>query len=188
MEPIYKDKKFEALKLRYEDQVEFLRSNSAFNFRILSGFFAIQILIGGWIFKYPAINIYYKVGLAIIDIIMGIISIIFLSNLFNRRKEAIDTVKNINEALGFTVKDAYLNCKTINAESATSRWTWFISYIICIIVAIIGFLIILFASPVPIPNSKLEAMDDRINKVEHRLNDFESKQNMDDSPLKQNTK
>ncbi|NQV15078.1 hypothetical protein HQ531_06435 [bacterium] len=181
MEPVYKGKEFEALKLRYEDQVEFLRSNSVFNFRVLSGFFAIQILIGGWILKYPAINMCYKIGLMIIDVAMGIISIIFLTNLFHRRKEAIDTVRNINEALGLTVKDAYLDCKPINAEIATSRWTWFISYIICILVSIIGFLVILFGSPMPASNSKSGAMEERMTKIESRLNDFELKQNKSDS-------
>lgn len=183
MEPVYKGKEFEALKLRYKDQVEFLRSNSLFNFRVLSGFFAIQILIGGWILKYPPINMSFRIGLLIMDVVMAIISIIFLINLFKRRKEAIDTVRNINEALGFTVKGAYLDCNTINAEPMTSRWTWFIAYIICILISVAGFLMILFGSPMPTSSSKLGAMEQRLTNIESRLNALELKQNMNDSSL-----
>lgn len=40
---------------------------------------------------------------------------------------------------------------------------------------------ILFGSPLPAPNSKLGAMEERMTKIESRLNYLELKQNMGDS-------
>ena len=142
MEPVYKGHEFESLKLRYEDQVVLLRALTALDIKIFTGFITIQFILGGWISTQPIDSLSIKVGLLLIDIVLAGIAGKLLYNQYIRRKEAIETVKNLNEALGYTQKGIYLNNKAINPEGRTRPWIeW---YIIGIVVGVIGFVLILF--------------------------------------------
>jgi hypothetical protein len=143
MDPAYKGHEFESLKLRYEDQVTLLRSLTAHDMRIFSGFITIQILLGGWISVHPVESVTVKVGLSIIDTVFALIAGSLLYNSYNRRKEVIDTVKNLNEALGYTEKNIYLKDKAINSSYKTKTRFWFWWYIIGIAFAWFGFLLVL---------------------------------------------
>jgi|GEM_PF-1439504 len=145
MEPIYKDNEFEALKLRYTDQVELLRSLTQFDFRIFTSFFTIQLVLSGWLSANPVPTLWMKAGFLLIDISLAFLSIKLLYNQHCRRQEVVNTIKNCNEALGYTRKGVYLADKVINAP--TMRRYWFKWYVTGVIVATVGFSLLLFGLP-----------------------------------------
>ena len=104
MEPVYKGNEFEAVKLRYTDQVELLRSLTQFDFKIFTAFFTVQLVLGGWLSAHPVPTLWMKVGFILIDFSLGLLSIRLLYNQHCRRQEVVGTIKNCNEALGYTKK------------------------------------------------------------------------------------
>lgn len=62
-----------------------------------------------------------------IDIALALIAGKLLYNQYCRRQEVVDTIKNLNDALGYTKKNVYLDNRAINAPSSTRFWfPWFI--------------------------------------------------------------
>ena len=144
MDPVYKGHEFEALRLRYEDQVELLRALTNLDMKIFTGFITVQLVLGGWISAYPISDVFVQTGLFLIDIVFAFLAGRLLYNQFKRRKEVINTVKNLNEALGFNKSGTYLPDRAINATSSTRPWFWW--YIIGICVATFGLSLILFGA------------------------------------------
>src|SRR3974390_3391636 len=95
------DQKFDALKMRYQDHVELLREMTRIEIRIFSGFIALQLALGSWIPVHPPKNALSSVGILLIDGVLTFISFALLRYNFFRRKEAIGTLKNVMEALGY---------------------------------------------------------------------------------------
>lgn len=143
MEPTYKGHEFEALKLRYEDQVELLRYLTGLDMRIFTGVITVQFALGAWFSIHDIRSVWVAVGILILDLVFVALAGKLLCNQFKRRKEVIQTVKNLNQALGFDQTGVYLADKAINAKSTTRTWhRW---YIIGMIVAVLGLSVILFS-------------------------------------------
>lgn len=142
MEPVYRGHEFEALKVRYEDQLQLLRALTTYDFRIFGGFITIELILGGWFSAHPVLSLWGKIGIFMINAALALIACILLFFQFRRRQEVIATVRNISEAFGFTQSGIYLPDKAINVEGRTRPW--FMWYMIGILIAVLGFCIILF--------------------------------------------
>ena len=59
----------------------------------------------------------------------------FLFNNFKRRSEVVETVKNLNEALGYSVPGVYIE-KPINADTKFRPWWYW--YLVGVIAGVIG--------------------------------------------------
>jgi len=134
------NQKFEALKLRYTDHVELLRSITKLDVQIFSGYITVQLALGAWLGSHP-INLWPKIGLSVIDLVLAVIALKLLHKDFLRRKEVVGIIENINEALNFNTEGAYLPGKSINDNTNTRPWfSWFV---VGIIAGFIGIVIIL---------------------------------------------
>lgn len=102
MEQAYKGHEFEALKMRYEDQVELLREITKLDLQIFSGYLTLQIALGGWLIAHPLQSLMMQIGMLLIDAALAAIAGYLHYSHFHRRREAVDTIKNLNRALGFT--------------------------------------------------------------------------------------
>lgn len=142
----YKGNEFEALKLRYSDQVELLRSLGQFDFKIFTAFFTLQLVLGGWLAANPVQDASMRTGLLIIDMALAGISIKLLRNQHLRRQEVVATIMNLNEALGFSVAGAYLQGKTINPQYKRRFWFWW--YAVAVAIGVVGFALVLFGVPI----------------------------------------
>jgi hypothetical protein len=142
MEPVYKDHEFEALKVRYEDQLQLLRTLTTYDFRIFSGFITLQLLLGGWLSTHPVLNFWGRIGILLINTVLASIACILLYYQYRRRQEVIATVRNISQALGFSEKGIYLPDRAMNVEGGPRPW--FIWYIGGILISLLGFCLILF--------------------------------------------
>lgn len=110
----YVNHEFEALKTRYDDHVTLLRSMTELDYKLFSGYLTLQLVIGAWFAKNPIYKISVKIGIFLIVICMTVIAFKLIFNNLQKRKEAIETLKNINEALGFNKEGVYLKDKSIN--------------------------------------------------------------------------
>ncbi len=144
MEEFLKNKKFEAIKYRHEDQSRLLQFISNLENQLYGGFLTIQLAFGGFLAQVKIEDLFAKVGLFIIDITISFVCIKLLYNYYRRRKEVAETIKNCNAALGFDEKDVYLKDKIINASSLfRPSFLWFS---IGLIATVIGIFLILFVS------------------------------------------
>jgi hypothetical protein len=142
MNKAYVGHEFEALKLRYEDQVALLRFLTDLDFKIFTTFFTLQLLLGSFIATQDKISQSVAVGLAIIDIAMAVLSVKLLFNNHLRRQQVASTIDNLNTALGFKELGVYRSGKTLNPEYP--RHYWFPWYAIGVLVSVAGVLIALF--------------------------------------------
>jgi hypothetical protein len=133
---------FEALKLRYEDQVALLRSLTELDFKIFTAFFTLQLFVGSFISVQAASSRGSQAGLAGIDIVLAVLSIKLLYNNHLRRKEVAATIANLNEALGFNAVGAYLDGKPLNPKY--DRRYWFTWYAVGVLLSTLGVLVVLF--------------------------------------------
>lgn len=138
----YEGHEFEALKMRYEDQVELLRNLTQFDFRLFVAFFTLQLALGSWLAAHSVPAPMVQWGLAVIDTVLAALSIKLLHNQRCRRKEVQETVKNVTTALGFNEPGVYLEGQTLNPPY--ERRLWFNWYVIGVITATAGLFIILF--------------------------------------------
>ena len=134
--------KFEALKLRYKDQVELLRFMTKLDFQIFGGYTTLQLALGSWLSQHTIAVPLAKVGILLVDLALALIAGILLYNDFRRRKEVVSTIKNINAALGYSEPNVYLEGKVLNAETAFRPWAHF--YILGVIVCFLGIILLIF--------------------------------------------
>jgi hypothetical protein len=135
--------KFEALKLRYEDQIQLLRFLTQVDWKIFVSIFTLQLGLGAWIAKNPIEKELMRHSIAAIDLALSTLSVKLLYNQHKRRQEVSDTIKNINEALGFNEPGAYLSDIALNPSY--KRRYWFKWYTLGVIVATIGVMVILYS-------------------------------------------
>ena len=145
VQPVYQGHEFEALKLRYEDQVTLLRTLTALDLQIFTGYITIQTVLGGWLTQYPVSSILLKIGLLFIDLTLSGVAGWLLYNDYKRRIEVVATIKNLNEALGYTKPNIYLQGKAINATTKFRPWVY--GYIVGVVTGALGVSLIIFASP-----------------------------------------
>ena len=128
--------RFEALKMRYEDHVELLRFMTGLDLKLFSGVMTIQVALGSWLATKPIESATTLVLFLALDGIIAAFGAVLLRNNFLRRKEAVETLKNINLALGFTTRGFYLSDRAINATGEFRPWgPW---YTAGIVIAFIG--------------------------------------------------
>ncbi len=138
------NQKFEALKLRYDDHVELLRSMTKLDVQIFSGYITVQLALGAWITANPIQGCWAKIGLIIIDLVLAVIAAKLLYNDYKRRNEVVGIIKNINDALSFNTPGYYLPEKAINVQTTTRPWfRWFL---IGIIFGVIGIVMVTFGA------------------------------------------
>ncbi len=156
----YRGKEFEALSLRYTDHVELLRKLTDIDHKWFTLSVTLQLLVGAWLFQNQenVDDIIMKVGILLIDVALMTIGIRLLYLNYVRRCEAVRTLKNVMEALGFTQEGVYLPDRAINPTKTeflpqrlqTERILrdgfrpWFPHYKWGIIFSIIGFAFIIF--------------------------------------------
>ena len=142
MTKAYEGHEFDALKLRYEDQVGLLRSLTQFDFKIFVAFFTLQLVMGGWLSANPISSCTVRVGLAVIDVVLAALSVKLLHNQHCRRQEVADTIKNINTALGFDEPGVYIPGSPLNPPY--KRRYWFMWYWVGVVVSTAGLFVVLF--------------------------------------------
>lgn len=144
IQPAYQGHEFEALKLRYEDQVALLRTLTTIDWQVFTSYITIQVVLGSWLIQHPIDNTLLRVGLAVIDLTLAGIAGWLLYNNYKRRIEVVGTVKNLNEALGFTKPNIYLQNKAINAPTVFRPWVY--GYLVGVITGALGVGLIIFGS------------------------------------------
>lgn len=137
------EQEFEALKIKYADQVELLRFMTKLDIQIITGYLTVQLVLGAWVAARPIQGYLAELGLTVIDLGLAIVAFMLLFNHNKRRTEVVETVKNINEALGFDKPCIYLSGKAVNAQ--TKRRPFFRWLVTGIVLGFAGiFLVIWF--------------------------------------------
>jgi hypothetical protein len=153
MDPVYKGKEFEAIELEFKDNTERLYRMTMIDLRIFSGFITLQLLLGGWMAKDGAdIGPALRVAFAAIDISLAYVAIALLRNNSLRRKETSEIVQNCARALGFCETGIYLKDRALNPKLTLRIWKNYYYY--GILVALVGFLFVLFFVGQHIPPAK----------------------------------
>ena len=140
-DPVYMTHKFEALKLRYEDQVELDRVYMRTDFQIFSGYFTLQLALGAWLVTHSLEDLLSRIGMVTLDFSISMIEVFMFSSHRSRRKEITDTIKNINKVLGFYEESAY--GIVINPPPPPSR-PFYIAYLAGIFLSFIAIFLITF--------------------------------------------
>ena len=138
----YQGHEFEALKLRYEDQVALLRTLTDVDFKIFTAFFTLQLLLGSFLATQPALIPKLQWGLAAIDAVLAALSVKLLHNNHCRRQEIADTISNINAALGFAEPGIYIESLPLNPPY--TRRYWFKWYFFGVVVSSLGIALVPF--------------------------------------------
>jgi len=153
--------KFDALKMKYDDQVALLRFLTTFDFKIFSGFLTIQLAFASWssshtikgsevhwkIFHHkihllPSQTVIAtKIGLLIIDALLGLVAARLLHANKLRRTAIVGIVRNLNEAFGFTTPGLYLPERAINVDHTYRPWAYL--YIFVILMSYTGIVLIM---------------------------------------------
>lgn len=137
----YTGHEFEALKLRYDDQVQLLRALTEIDHRLVTAFFTLQLALGAWLVTLATVAPRLQLGLVVIDLSIAILFIKLLYNNHCRRQEVATTIANINEALGFNEIGVYLESKPLNPTY--KRRYWFKWYVVAVVASTIGLLLVL---------------------------------------------
>src|ERR1041385_5361426 len=141
MEDFIKDKKFEAVKYRHEDQAKLLQYMTTVENQRVRGFLTIQLGFGGFLTQLKIEDDSSRIGLFVIDITLALVCLKLLHKSKLRRQEVQETIMNCNSALGFDEPNVYLKGKTINAKYKARPWySW---YLIGVVATIIGVFLIL---------------------------------------------
>jgi hypothetical protein len=143
------EQKFDALKLRYTDHVELLRSITKLDVQIFSGHITVQLALGAWLATHSINGYWPKIGVMLIHIVLATIASKLLYKDYLRRKEVVAIIKNINMALGFDSKGIYLPNISINVPTQTRPWfPWFL---VGIAVGVLGIMLVVFCGLATVP-------------------------------------
>ena len=111
------DKDFEILKLRYEDQVALTRYMSMLELKVLFGYFASIAALVAWLTTKTNEKLSSVGYLAAIVVVVTVCVVLYFCQMKCRRNEAVQTIKNLNEALGLNENGRFIRNKTINAKA-----------------------------------------------------------------------
>lgn len=134
---------FEILKMKYEDHVEDLRFRHNFDFRLLSGFVTLNLIIAAWLYKNPDLKIFYKIIFSIFISVLSSSTIMLFIRNYYRRKIIVNILQNINEAFKFYDQGIYFKGQ-INPEINRKTTYWTKYYILVVIVVLISQIIMIF--------------------------------------------
>lgn len=127
---------FDALKLRYEDQVHLLRTLTEIDHKLVTAFFTLQLALGAWLVSQATLALQLQWGIGLIDLAFTGVFIKLLYNNNCRRQEVAATIANINEALGFEKPGVYLEGKALNPSYV--RRYWFRWYVVAALLSTAG--------------------------------------------------
>ncbi len=137
MKAVYEEpgNKLELLKVLYETQVQYLRWLSQIDLKLFTGFMAVQMVLAGWLLQRDAAPPNPQlIGMPIIDILMAFVACTLLWKNHRRRLQEIDTLKDVFEAIGYTVPGAYLTGRPlIKPPQSRTSLSW---YIVGIVVSV----------------------------------------------------
>jgi hypothetical protein len=148
MEFLNNNNKYDALKLRFTDQVSLLLKMSEIDLKIFSGYITLQLALGAWLITKKDLlppdddqRIVSLIGLFVLDVVLAGIASKFLYNNYKRRAEVVSTLKNLNKALGFSDPCVYIDT-AINSETKFRPWWYW--YLVGIISGVIGIGLVMY--------------------------------------------
>ena len=141
--PVWEEKRFDALKLRFDDQVSLLRKLTDVDLQVFGGYLTIFLAFGSWLSQHPTKELYAILGLTVISATLAVSTSFLLFFNFKRRVEIVGTIKNLNEALGFEEVGTYISGKPLNAPTKFRPWRDI--YFLCIWFVFAGILLILLS-------------------------------------------
>ena len=137
-----KEQRYDALKLRFQDQVELLRFLMRIDLQIVFGYITLQLLLAGWVANHPVDRFWPKLGIFIVDLAMLFATLRILWSSRLRREEVVQTVKNCCRALGYEESGVYGIPVGLNAHTARKRW-W-LPFLTAIAASTVGVGLVLF--------------------------------------------
>ena len=136
------EQRFEALRVRFEDQTRLLTTMTEFDLRIFGGYITVQLALGGWLGEHPP-TVRAAIGIALIDLAMAVIAGVLLRYNALRRTEVVATLTNVMDALEFSRPGAYLPERPLNASYEVRRWAPL--FYLGVIAGYVGLLLVMFA-------------------------------------------
>lgn len=145
LEELLKDKKFDALKYKHQDQATLLHNLTNIDLKLFLGYLVAQFFIVSFVVSNQSnFGIIERLGLFIIDIALSLLIINLLERNYIRRLAAKETIKNCDDALGYNDDNIYSKGKKINATPEFNPWYKGFGYKFGIIISIVGVFLILF--------------------------------------------
>ena len=120
-----KPEQIDILKGKYLDHAEDLRFRTNFDFKLLSGFVTLNLVLAAWLAKNPLATLWFKLGFAIFASGICGVSIMLFQRNYRRRKIVVDIMHNLNDALGFAKDGIFRDEGPINPESNLKTTHWF---------------------------------------------------------------
>ena len=137
----------EILKAKYLDHAEELRFRTNFDFKLLSGFVTLNLVLAAWLTQHPLATVWFKVGFAIFVFgISGVAVLLFQRNL-RRRKVVVEIMHNLNDALGFDKDGVFRDKGPINPKSNLKTTYWTPWYRIAVLLFFLAQIFIIFGTP-----------------------------------------
>ncbi len=126
MEQVYDtaDRRFEALKLGYQNQVDYLRLLTNIDLKLFFGFMTVQLALAGWLAKGSESIEETRLGIFLIVFFLALVAVVMLVMTDLKRKRVIGHLKNYCDALGFTKSGKYLDGSPLEAEPGSKSWLW----------------------------------------------------------------
>ncbi len=140
------DQDFEILKLRYTDQVELTRYMSSLELKVLFGYFASIGALVAWLTTKVQDKVSSLGFLVAVVVIATSCVVLYLASMKRRRNEAVETIRNLNEALGYTEVGRFVDGKAINAKHPSHIVYSSTFYVYIVSVVLVGMASVIFIS------------------------------------------
>ncbi len=111
------DRSLEFLKLRYQDQVELLRFLTSLELKVIFGYFTVVTAVVAWLTTKAPESFNGQIVLSAVIGFSTICVVYYLYSQKKRRDEAVETIVNLNSAMGLYEVGKYLDNKAINPPS-----------------------------------------------------------------------
>ena len=149
MSEFFLTKKIEILLVRYQEHAAHIRHLDNFDVRIFGGFISIQLALAGWFATHSIDGVFAKFGLSLVNFSLLLACLMILRGSHKRRKEVVQVIWNISEALGLDRVGTYLPNKAINPQHHVRQFWW---YEIGTCFGFMGTMFVLWFSPSPTPS------------------------------------
>ena len=120
---ISNETKIDLLKAKYEDHAADLRFRTEYDYKLISGYVTLNLVIGAWLAKNPLPSYPHKVGFTLLFIGLVFFVLGLLNSNLKRRKIVVEIMQNINDALDFDKEGVY-RTGAVNpaANKKTNYW------------------------------------------------------------------
>ena len=139
--------KVEILMMKYQEHAGDLRSRTEFDYKLISGYVTLSIFVGAWVAKSPLQTTEIRVGFFALMVALAFFVVQLLKSNQKRREVVIDTVRNVNEALGFYDNNVYY-AGAINPPPQGRKHVLWLRWQVAIIVLVLAALFVLVFSGV----------------------------------------